>query len=246
VTQSIQNFTAALTAPSTPAAGDFWYDLSTGILAIFINDGNTTQWVQVSPPGVASGVFPTTGDAKLTLKTVADSGWVMMDDGSIGDASSSASNRANPDTQNLFVLLWTNIANAWAPVSGGRGGSAIADFNAHKTLALPRSLGRSLAIAGAGSGLTSRPLGSNAGAETETPTITNMAAHAHGDSGHNHGYPTGSTGIDGGSTYTALTLTVPNVTPVTANASAAVTSSGSGAPLNILDPSSYWNVMVKL
>ena len=46
----------------------------------------------------------TTGDVKITLKNVADSGWVIMNDGNIGDASSSATTRANADTQNLFTL----------------------------------------------------------------------------------------------------------------------------------------------
>ena len=44
----------------------------------------------------ASGTV-TTGDAKLTLKTTADAGWVMMDDGTIGDGSSGASTRTNPE-----------------------------------------------------------------------------------------------------------------------------------------------------
>ena len=92
--------------------------------------------------------FLSTGDVKLTLKTSADSGWVLMDDGTIGSASSGATTRANADTEDLFTLLWTNVTDSWAPVSGGRGASAAADFAVNKTITLPRVLGRALGIAG--------------------------------------------------------------------------------------------------
>ena len=108
----------------------------------------------------------TTGDVKLTLKPTADTGWVLMDDGTIGDASSSATTRANADTENLFTLLWNNTADAQCAVSGGRGANAAADFAAHKTLALPKALGRALATYGSGSGLTARALALATGAET--------------------------------------------------------------------------------
>ncbi len=107
-----------------------------------------------------------TGDMKLTFKTVADAGWVMMNDGSIGNAASAATTRANADTAALFALLWANVADADAPVSGGRGGSAAADFAANKTLTLSKMLGRALGVAGAGAGLTARALGHAVGAET--------------------------------------------------------------------------------
>jgi hypothetical protein len=99
-----------------------------------------------------------TGDIKWTLKTAADAGWVMMNDGSIGDASSNATARAFADCQALFTLLWTNISNSWAPTQDAsgtpvsRGASAAADWTAHRRLLLPRTLGRALAIAGSGSG----------------------------------------------------------------------------------------------
>jgi hypothetical protein len=95
--------------------------------------------------------YMTTGDVKLTLKTAADTGWVLMNDGSIGNASSGATTRASADTEDLFTLLWTNTANAQCPVSSGRGASAAADFAANKTITLPRALGRALATYGAGS-----------------------------------------------------------------------------------------------
>ena len=47
----VGGYTASSTAPTSPTPGDHWYDLSTGILSIFVNDGNSSQWVMVSPTG---------------------------------------------------------------------------------------------------------------------------------------------------------------------------------------------------
>jgi hypothetical protein len=184
----------------------------------------TTAFVQ----GALQGAW-TTGDAKLTLKTVADPGWVIMNDGTIGDATSAATTRANADCQALFTLIWTNIPDVWAPVVGGRGANAAADWTAHKRLTLPRQLGRSLAAAGAGAGLTSRVLGGFDGAETHVQTVPEIAQHAHIQSAQGGG-PGWAAGpdytADGGTTSTGYT--------------------GSGSPMAIMDPRAYWNVMIKL
>lgn len=107
------------------------------------------------------------GDLKYrTSSTVTRGRWLLLDGKTIGDASSSATGRANADTETLFTLLWTNCANAECPVSGGRGASAAADFAAHKTLTLPDARGLALSVAGtnsilqdANSGYFTRTLG---------------------------------------------------------------------------------------
>jgi hypothetical protein len=156
---------------------------------------------------LASAAAWSTGDVKVTMKNVADPGWVMMDDGTIGDATSGGSNRANADTHDLFILLWTNCSDSWCSVSPEpRGASAVADWNAHKTIGLPWVLGRHLAAAGtpgAGYGASvPRALGELAGTEsasvqvnstgsgsgtvtgvangTHTLTISEMPVHQHG------------------------------------------------------------------
>ena len=194
----------------------------------------TTAFVQAAITAAiaaaSAGGF-STGDVKLTLKAVADAGWIFMNDGTIGDATSGAT-YANANAQALFVLLWGTVVNAWCPVSGGRGANALADFNAHKTMGLPKALGRSFACAGAGSGLTSRSLGQVSGAETETPTVAKTAYH-------NHGTGLGAIGVDAGATYTAYAVLSPSYT-VPSN------YEGGGGLLNVLDPSVYLNVMIKL
>lgn len=72
----------------------------------------------------------------------APTGWVKENGGTIGNATSGATTRANADTEALFTHLWTSFNNTMLPIqtSGGvastRGASAAADFAANKRLAL--------------------------------------------------------------------------------------------------------------
>lgn len=190
-----------------------------------------------------------TGDVKMTLKAVADTGWVMMNDGSIGDALSGGTTRANADTEALFTLLWNNISNAWAPTqdSAGapiaRGANAAVDFAAHRRIVLPKVLGRALAVAGAGSGLTARVLGQTAGAETHVLTTAEMPAHDHRlksttrtgdlalDQASNDGVA-GWDGVTGGFT--------------SGGGADLVEDTGGGGAHNNVQPTSFLNVMIKL
>src|SRR6266576_467510 len=60
-------------------------------------------------------------------------GFVRLNGRTIGNGSSSGTERANDDTAGLFSYLWGNLDNTIAPVSGGRGISAASDFAASKT-----------------------------------------------------------------------------------------------------------------
>lgn len=40
--------TVSATAPSTPIAGDAWYDTVDGTLYVYYNDGDSSQWVEVA------------------------------------------------------------------------------------------------------------------------------------------------------------------------------------------------------
>lgn len=77
------------------------------------------------------------GDIKFGFEASSPSGWLLMAGGTIGNASSGATVRANADTETLFIYLWTNLANSEAAVSSGRGVSAAADYAANKTITLP-------------------------------------------------------------------------------------------------------------
>lgn len=176
-----------------------------------------------------------TGDVKLTLAATAPAGWVMADDGTIGNALSGASTRANDDTENLFTLLWNNVGDTEAPVSGGRGLSASADFTAGKTIQLTRLLGRSLAIAGAGAGLTARTLGQHLGEETHTLIRAELPAAGLTMSlprkyGSNQGSGTGFSQDNG----------------TTSNGTGTTENMGSGQAHNNMQPTAFLNAMVKL
>lgn len=123
---------------------------------------------------------PRTGDVKQGFNNgvINSFGWVQMNDGTIGSAASAATNRANIDTFPLYKLLWEKVsqpsANAWCPVTGGLGGSAVADFTANKPLALARVLGRALAGFGSGAGLTPRVLGEFLGEDNHLLTAAEL------------------------------------------------------------------------
>jgi hypothetical protein len=239
-----------LVAGSDPTldAGDggMYAKVVNGVLELFyIDDQGTVQ--QITSVGKLVSDW-TTGDVKVTLKIVADAGWVMFDDGTLGDASSGATTRANADTEDLFTLLWTNAADAQCPVSTGRGVSAAADFAAHKTIALPTALGRAIAVAGAGSGLTSRALAEILGSEDAV-----VVAHTHtntlSDPGHVHDINVGSAGSGlsavadsyaaAGSAHAAVVSHTTGITINNVSAGSSGTDANSG-------PRVHMNIMVKL
>lgn len=43
----IKKYTENTTAPTNPMVGDEWYDTSSGVLYKFIDDGTSTQWVEI-------------------------------------------------------------------------------------------------------------------------------------------------------------------------------------------------------
>jgi len=179
-----------------------------------------------------------TGDAKPTLKTTADSGWVMANDGTIGSAASGGTTRAKADTIDLYTLIWTNVDNTSAPIqdsSGSpttRGASAAADFAANKRLSLTKMLGRALSVAGSGSGLTARALGVALGAETHALTTSEMPSH-------NHELNFAASTLQSGSN----TASFGNG----ASAGAVFTrDTGGGNAHNNMQPSTFMNFMVKL
>jgi len=209
-----------------------------------------------------------TGDGKPTLKTVADPGWVMMNDLTIGNTGSGATNFADPSTQALFTLLYTNVSDAGAPVLTSAGaastrvaqGSAAAAWSAGCQMSLPKQLGRALVSAN-----TTNLLGTAFGSNTLTlqrsdlpnvaPTYTGSAVYT--SLALNSSLVTGSGGIAGGiaaasGPYYALSGAVYVAAPV---ATGYVTSAGTVQSLNggvaqtspALQPASAaWNVMVKL
>ncbi len=210
---------------------------------------------------------PTAGDIRLTLKTTATTGWLMFDDGTFGDASSGASSRANADTADLFTVIYDNILDANAPLLTSAGaattraaqGTAATAFAAHCRLTLPKTLGRALAVAGAGSGLTSRALGVVAGTETHTiitanlPPYTPSGTITNGTISHNFPslLPSGSVntyignGPSGPASWLSTSGGALSISQGTSTFAGAA-QGGTSTAINHMQPSAFLNVMVKL
>lgn len=94
-------------------------------------------------PSVDATTILATGDIKTRYGTGVLTGFVRANGRTIGSATSGASERANADTEALFLYLWTE--DAGLAVSTGRGASAAADWAANKNIALPDWRGRVIA-----------------------------------------------------------------------------------------------------
>jgi hypothetical protein len=180
---------------------------------------------------------PRTGDVRVSLSSAPPYGWLAMNDTSIGNTGSGATpTQEGAFTFQLYKTLWDGVIDAWAPVSTGRGASAIADFLAGKTLTMPRALGRALSGAGAGAGLSARALGEFAGAESSNVTL--VAANL---PPHTHTYQTKveqgvfGFGFASGTLYADQTFNTGN-------------GPGTSTPFNvpIESPSAFMNVFIKL
>jgi hypothetical protein len=105
--------------------------------------------IENQPPQAASAIAASslikTGDIISRLSGGTLDGFVRMNGRTIGSASSSATERANADCEDLFTYLWNNLGDSIATVSGGRGSTAAVDWAANKTIVVPTMQGRLLA-----------------------------------------------------------------------------------------------------
>jgi len=194
-----------------------------------------------------------TGMVMPLLGRTAPTGWILWF-GTIGIASSGATNRANADTLALYTQLWNDFANSEAAVSGGRGASAAADFAANKPIALPDPRGRVIAcldnlggtaanrITSGNSGINGTTIGATGGDER-------MHQHTHGvtDPGHQHTVSpifsndvSGSSGTTSGSRQNSATVTSSSSTT-----GITIQSAGSGGSQNV-QPTLMLPFIVKL
>jgi microcystin-dependent protein len=243
----------------------------TDATGVVIFDYPTMQVVGPSGGGGGGGgsIDPTsiasTGDIKFRATGETITGWVKVNAQTIGSASSGASGRSNADTQNLFVYLWANCTNAHCPVIGGRGATALADFNANKQLTLPDFRGRAPAglddmgasaagriassnVTSGGGDTQTTPLATG-GEANHTMLLAEIAAHNHTitDPQHNHVMGTAA-GVQSGPSFSALEVGVggvfgssPALTGITAT-----NNNGSGTPFNNMSPFALGSFYIKL
>lgn len=182
-----------------------------------------------NPAPASSGGGDTVPDSEL-LKTgswkwlpydVEEPEWVRANARTIGNAGSGATERANADTEALYILLWDRLPNTVCPVSTGRGATGAADYAAGKTLGLLDLRGMApFGLDTMGNSAASRlasvtfdvgsatAAGSYGGRNTSTIAQTNLPAIA----------PTGS-----------VTGSINNITALTSIGTVSVANGGSSA-----------------
>lgn len=196
---------------------------------------------------------PRVGDVKISLNKFQPFGFVPMNDGTIGDAASNSTTRANIDTWPLFNLIWGyfSTSQSLAPMftsassSTAYGSTAIADFMANNQISLTKQAGRLIAGVGTpSSGLntgTAWTVGQTTGNELHMQIATEVGPHIHASPS------VGSPGqflIDG-----------PGGLQIIGTGSGATTSGATGnvdrgglsqTAMNVQNPGSYQNIYMKL
>jgi hypothetical protein len=244
-----------------------------------INQDNILVVGPSSGGGGGAGVDPTTilqtGMLSMFYGAAVVAGMVRANARTIGSASSGATERANADTNALFIFLYQVDPNL--AVSGGRGANAAADWAANKTIALPDFRGRVIAglddmgnvaagrLTATYFGASGIVLGAVGGGESKVLIAANHAAHQHDvflkENPHSHvtdkhngvsptvgTNPAGSNNLvdtGNGSTNTALTGITVGSVAGVANDNK-VASQGSATPFAIVQPTILTTIYLKL
>lgn len=234
-------------------------DDNVAIVTAAATSGGTT------PIPDATQIFGTR-DIKIRFDDQPISGYVRFNGRTIGSALSGASERANADTQSLFLQLW-GFANV--SVVAGKGASAAADWAANKQLTLPDLSGRLLGGVddmggGARGNITAATVagptvvGANGGTETKnisqgqlpSYTLPNSLGWAQdtGTSNRSGITSTGGFAATGGGTIPTppLTEVFTQAITVTGHVTGSVTSGGSGTPLSSMPPVMLLTFYIKL
>lgn len=216
----------------------------------------------------------TTGMLQHYYGATAPAGWVRANGRTLGSATSGATERANADAEDLFLLLWAQ--DSALSVSGGRGGTAAGDWAANKTIALPDLRGRALVglddmgSTAAGVITSFTTLGGATGAQSVTLDSTQIPSHLHAAGTllmPNHGHParySGGTANDGDgqggmlldlasvNNYSAFTGTPANTIGQqiggsgTASVTGSTANTGGGGSHTNLQPSRGVTIIMKL
>jgi microcystin-dependent protein len=112
---------------------------------------------------------------------------------------------------------------------------------------VPLLLGRSLAVSGSGSGLTSFALGAATGTNNTTISQANLpnVNFPVTDPGHSHTYNESTGNNDGAGANLPGTVYTPTQTS-TSTTGISVNSGGSGTAFSTMQPTSFLNVEIKL
>jgi len=199
-----------------------------------------------------------TGDMMFRYDFALRTGFVRLNGRSIGSATSGAAERANSDTQPLYEYLWNGDPNI--VITGGRGGSAAADFAANKPLVLPSYRGRTpvgfdtMGNIAAGILPGAVTIGWEGGDDVHTLTVAQIPSHPHPitDNGHKHLNPykqplnIADADRGSGSSIFSLDQFAENQETTTATTGITVNPAGGGESHNNVQPSKAVCVYMRL
>lgn len=127
------------------------YAIKKDQMVTIIYDGNHFQPLALGP---------ITGDVIMYSGTTRN-GWVPIDGTTtIGNASSGA-DYAGDHLEGLFKLFWSTISSSDITISGGKGASSQADWDANKTITMPDPKDRSLHVVGSTLTQFAKPAGAS-------------------------------------------------------------------------------------
>jgi microcystin-dependent protein len=170
-----------------------------------------------------------TGDYQWSDNVVARTGWLIIFNSAqfLGKTAASAASSFGLQYQNLYVLWWTIYPQTECIVNGGRGVSALADFNADKRMSIPQHLVNYVfGVVGNSIG----PVGVFEGERVHQLTIPELPSH-------NHTTSASGTPVASGSGGTA--------SPLFAGGSL-TGATGGNIPHNNMQPTTYKFLFVKL
>ena len=206
--------------------------------------------------GSGGGTIAPTGTVWLTIASSPPSGWLMFDDGTFGSASSGSSNSNSVANQALFNILFAApFTDATAPMLTSTGsattraaqGTAAAAWAANCRMSLPKTLGRALAIAGSGSGLTARTMGQTVGTETDTLATANLPPYTPAGSVTstvNQSVTGNSNQLAGNGSFSSAFINSAIVPTVTSTFTGTA-QGGTSTPFSNMQPTSFLNAFVK-
>lgn len=112
------NYSFGPTPPASPNAGDAWTDSDDGITYIYVNDGDSSQWVELGPPPLRGP----TGPKSITLNNPTNSENILLlytdIDLDINEIRSVISGASSPSIT-FYLKYSTDISSAGTDIVTG-------------------------------------------------------------------------------------------------------------------------------
>lgn len=210
----------------------------------------TSAWDLLASVADLSALLPT-GLVAPYIGAAAPTGWVLLTNRTIGNASSGGTERASADCANLFAQLWA-FDNTRLPIQNSagaastRGANAAADFAANKRMPLLDARGRVIAgldnmggtaagrlVTGLTDGVDGATSGAVGGLDRHVMTLAELVSHGHPVPSRN---PDGNQITGGAGAYLNAFFTNDGTSG----------STGSGSPSNIVQPTLVLPYIIKL